>query len=148
MVLQVRWCTQSWSMSRLNVTEYTSTFFLSNSVTSSSPFLFLVCYLIYTYIINFLLYTAAATFCRLLKNHSMVVFLLRIRYIGNILSMNLYIYINRTTFKPWVEDIWFVFSYCNCYTQFLCDIVLQHFWYDPKWNPCGWILTNIKCSWI
>ena len=51
MVLQVRWCTQSWSMSRLNVTEYTSTFFLSNSLTSSSPFLFLVCYLIYTYII-------------------------------------------------------------------------------------------------
>ena len=38
-------------MSRLNVTEYTSTFFLSNSLTSSSPFLFLVCYLIYTYII-------------------------------------------------------------------------------------------------
>ena len=39
MVLQVRWCTQSWSMSRLNVTEYTSTFFslqLSNVVFSFS----------------------------------------------------------------------------------------------------------------
>ena len=133
MVLQVRWCTQSWSMSRLNVTEYTSTFFLSNSLTSSSPFLFLVCYLIYTYII-IVVYCASTVLQTPQKPFNgciPAVDKIYRKYSFNECIYNMYI-CTHSTFKPWIEDIWIVISYCNFNTIFLCDIVLQHFWYDPK----------------